>query len=158
MPLYPPRIILGDTTNPQDPFIASGTWTPSITFATPGDLSVTYGLQTGQWTRVGTLLFLTFNMFTTAFTHTTASGALNITGLPIAVNLVAGTEQATGPCLLAGVTKATYTDFVLRALGAATIMSIMCNGSGVDTTQVLSGDCPTGGTMKIRGSIWYPVA
>lgn len=59
-----------------------GTWTPSLTFATPGDLNVAYTTQVGRYRKYGRLLWVDFRIVTSNFTFTTASGALNIAGLP----------------------------------------------------------------------------
>lgn len=58
-----------------------GTWTPVVTCATPGDLSVVNSNVVAKYTRVGNLVtvFLDFR-FTPTFT--TASGQLWISGLP----------------------------------------------------------------------------
>lgn len=63
----------------------AGTFSPTLTFATPGNLSVTYPVngQYGSYVRVGNLV--TFQIYLTAITvsHTTGSGAVLIAGLPL---------------------------------------------------------------------------
>lgn len=59
-----------------------GTWTPSFTFAVPGNVNVVYGTRIGTYTKIGNQVVCSFNMSTTTFTHTTASGVWLITGLP----------------------------------------------------------------------------
>lgn len=59
-----------------------GTWTPGLTFGTPGDLSVAYTTQVGRYRKYGKLLWIDFRIVTSTFTFTTASGAINVTGLP----------------------------------------------------------------------------
>ena len=61
-------------------YLTSGTFTPTVTFSTPGDLAVTYVTRTGTYTRVGDMVYLNISIVTSAFTHTTASGNLWITG------------------------------------------------------------------------------
>lgn len=61
-------------------FIA-GTWTPVFTFATPGDLSVSYASQVGNYFKIGPMVFWDMNLQFTP-THTTASGEARVTGLP----------------------------------------------------------------------------
>lgn len=68
----------------------SASWTPAMSFATPGDLSVTYSLQDGYYWKIGPLVFFRCEMATTAFTHTTASGNFRVTGLPFAVDVTNG--------------------------------------------------------------------
>lgn len=59
-----------------------GTWTPAITFTTPGNLVITYSTQTGAYTKIGNLVQISLRITTVTFTHTTASGTMLITGLP----------------------------------------------------------------------------
>lgn len=61
-----------------------GSWTPTITFATPGDLSVTYSLQAGTYIKIGSKVSLWGRVATSAFTHTTAAGDARIGGFPFA--------------------------------------------------------------------------
>jgi hypothetical protein len=62
-----------------------GTFTPALDFATTGNLSVSYTTQTGKYIRIGKLVYITIVIICTP-THTTASGQLRITGLPVAPN------------------------------------------------------------------------
>lgn len=61
---------------------ATGTFTPAITFETPGDLSVTCSLQSGRYTKNGRLVTIDIALRCETFTHSTASGAITITGMP----------------------------------------------------------------------------
>lgn len=63
-----------------------GTWTPTLTFATPGDLSVAYTTRAGNYTKIGDLVYLQCTIVTSSFTYTTSSGNINITGVPFAVS------------------------------------------------------------------------
>lgn len=134
-----------------------GTWTPVLTFATPGDLSVTYSTQVGTYTKIGRLVLLNWNIVTSAFTHTTASGAMNITGLPftsatITSNTMVGTMGWTG------ITKANYTQWVPRIGSAGTVITALGSGSSVSTATLSTGDMPTGGSVVLNGTIAYYAA
>jgi hypothetical protein len=62
-----------------------GTWTPLATFATPGDTAFgghILGSPHGNYTKIGNLVYYTFNYSVSPFTHSTASGHLRVTGLP----------------------------------------------------------------------------
>lgn len=61
------------------------TFTPTFTFATPGDQSISYSVQTGYYTRIGNMVYITYTIRFTP-TYTTASGAANFTGLPFTAN------------------------------------------------------------------------
>jgi hypothetical protein len=66
----------------------AGTWQPTVSFSTPGDLSVSYSIRVGRYTKVGTLTHLVVDLLFTP-TYTTASGNLTIT-LPFAVSAAPG--------------------------------------------------------------------
>lgn len=61
-----------------------GTWTPTMTFATPGTLSINYSIRQGNYTKVGNLVTARFNIQISPgqFTKGTASGTFIIGGLP----------------------------------------------------------------------------
>jgi len=61
----------------------TGTFTPSITFATPGDLALTAVTASGRWTRKGRRVYVELS-YTGTPTYTTASGDFRLTGLPFA--------------------------------------------------------------------------
>lgn len=73
-----------------------GTWTPAVSFATPGDLSVTYSVQSGRYRKYGRLLWVDFRLQTSAFTFTTASSSFLVTGLPFTI----GASSDPAACLL----------------------------------------------------------
>ncbi len=57
---------------------APGTFTPGITFASPGTLSVSYGYRYGWYQRVGNTVFAAVNINPATITKGTASGNLRI--------------------------------------------------------------------------------
>lgn len=131
-----------------------GSFTPVLTFATPGNLAVTYSTQTGFYTKVGRQVTVTILIITSAFTHTTASGNATITGLPFTSMSTSGSATR-GLCAFAGITKAGYTQ-VVSALGAsASSLTLRASGSGVAIGSVLAADMPTGGTVNIEISHTY---
>jgi len=84
---FPATQVASANANTLDDY-EEGTWTPTLTFVTPGTLAVTYSQQTGNYTRVGNLVTaryaITINIG--GLVIGTASGGLNITGLPFAVS------------------------------------------------------------------------
>lgn len=131
-----------------------GTFTPVLTFATAGDLAVTYSIQLGWYTRIGRLVVADFSVVTSAFTHSTASGALRITGLP--ATSIADTDYvATGSMIFSGITKAGYTQVVPVVTENVSLLQFTASGSGVANSTVAAADLPTGGTVRLRGSIVY---
>ena len=72
-----------------------GTFTPSLTFATPGTASFSYSVQSGWYIKIGRMVHYRIELRLTAFSKGTASGDLRISGLPFTtVNL--GSGQFTG--------------------------------------------------------------
>lgn len=120
-----------------------GTWTPVLTFATPGNLSVAYTLQSGTYTKIGRYVFTQGEVLTSTFTHTTASGASQITGLPF----TSGSVRTSGPARWGGVTKAGFTDVIMAGSTGSTVLAPFACGSGVTGDNVNAADMPTGGTV-----------
>lgn len=85
--------LLATYTNWQD-------WTPAFSFATPGDLSVTYHERAGRWLRIGNkVLVVMYVDFTPAFT--TAAGNARFSGLPVNSNNATGITGWRWPLTLA---------------------------------------------------------
>ncbi len=131
-----------------------GTWTPVLTFVTPGDLAVTYTTQTGTYTKIGRLVTVHFNVVTASFTHTTAAGNMNITGSPF-TNSASG--AAHGTLAWSGITKAGFTDIKSRFIVSTATMTFLASGSGVAAAAVTAADMPTGGAVILRGTIVFEV-
>lgn len=68
----------------------SGTWTPALSFATPGTSSFAYSTQEGQYTRIAEKLVWLYCYLVFTPTIGTASGELRITGLPYDVSKDSG--------------------------------------------------------------------
>lgn len=132
-----------------------GTWTPALTFATPGDLSVVYTIRDGTFTKVGRLVTATFNVATSTFTHTTASGNLQLTGLPFAAANVANRLYWGTMPDFQGITLASYTQFGPRAEPNAALLQFSASAQGQNTTTLTTTHLPTGGSVRLRGSITY---
>lgn len=64
-------------------YIENGTFTPGLTFATPGNLTWS-DTASGIYTRIGNVCNFTITAYTTP-TYTTASGGFQINGLPFRV-------------------------------------------------------------------------
>lgn len=143
--------------SPQVAPYSTGAWTPVVTFATPGNLSVAYSFQVGTYTRIGNIVFLQCNLVTSTFTFTTASGALQITGLPFASRTLTA-NQAHGPLDWQGLTAASYTAFNLNIGSNVQLMNVIMSGQGVTSTQVTAANCTSATPITLRGSIAYEVA
>lgn len=110
-----------------------GTFTPTFTFATPGNLAVSYTARVGQYTKIGNVVSVEINL-SFGVTHTTASGNASITGLPFSANgsvpmalYLSGVQTGgvdAAPCAFTSGT----TLVVARYLGSTGVTSI--NGLG----------------------------
>ena len=81
---------------------ATTTFTPTMDYATTGNLSVSYATQTGTYTRIQNLVHFSLYLVCTP-TFTTASGAFLVKGLPLtAAASPASPMNYMGACLLSG--------------------------------------------------------
>lgn len=129
-----------------------GTWTPVLTFATPGNLAVTYGTQNGRYTKIGRTVTFSMEVFTSAFTHTTASGNLKVTGFPF--THAAAPSTYTG-VRWQGITKAGYTDVLGAVIAGTATAELRASASATAVSPVTAADMPTGGTVQIGLSSTY---
>lgn len=130
-----------------------GTWTPTLTFETPGNLSVSYATRVGLYTKIGNVVTLQVDITTSAFTHSTAAGALLITGLPFAAKSAGQVHRVAGG--FQGITKAGYTQFVMVIQGGQSQITISACGSGQAISGTLVADVPSSGAVRISGPIQY---
>lgn len=134
----------------------TGVWTPTLSFQTPGNLSVAYSAQVGSYLRLGSVVWATYRILTSTFTHTTALNALEIGGLPFAASTPAsGGEHPANALEWQGITKANFTDVVARATSGASSARLFASGSAQSTGNVLAADMPTGGTVRLLGALMY---
>ena len=129
-----------------------GTWTPAFSFATPGDLAVTYSNQTGNYRIVGKLCIATFTLEFTP-TYTTSSGTARVTGLPLStgnyLTTPASVDRFAGFTLTAG-----FDNMWLRKSTGQTYVELYSMGrSGspsMGTSEVVSGSAKI-----LNGTIIY---
>ena len=129
-----------------------GTWTPAFSFATPGDLAVTYSSQTGNYRIVGKLCIATFTLEFTP-TYTTSSGTARVTGLPLStgnyLTTPASVDRFSGFTLTAG-----FDNMWLRKNTGQTYIELYSMGrsgsSAMGTSQVVSGSAKI-----LNGTIIY---
>lgn len=139
-----------------DTFSGFQTWTPGLTFATPGNLSVSYASQIGYYTRIGNLVTVHFCLVATP-TFTTASSYLEITGLPFTINS-SSLFFGVGNVINQGLTySAGWTMITCNANAGNTFLYI--NGSGSVATQapMTATNCTTGGSLTLIGTVTYSV-
>lgn len=111
-----------------EPF-ESGTFTPTISFATPGDISVSYADQSAVYSRIGNVVSFSLRLLFTP-TYTTAAGNIHINGLPFEV--AAGPNQYLIAVPASTITWPTSTTQVVGLAVAGTTRAQMQSiGSGV---------------------------
>jgi hypothetical protein len=130
------------------------TWTPVLSCGTPGNLSVSYTDQLGRYHIDGNKITAWFDVVTSSFTHTTASGSITITGMPFrSANVVGSTVS--GALLWSGMTKANYTSVVPVTSSSSTTILFSASGSGQASATLAITDFPTGGTVRLIGCVVY---
>lgn len=134
-----------------------GTWTPALTFATPGNLSVTYTTQAGFYTKIGRECKISFSVITATFTHTTASGSLTITGMPF-MSLSTSGNTSMGGTSWQGITKAGFTDAAALVASSSNNVTVLMSQSGANRAGVVAADMPTGGSVIIQATVVYACA
>jgi hypothetical protein len=138
------------------------TFTPVFTFATPGDLAITYSSQVGTYRRIGNLVEARINLAMTTFTHTTASGAASISGLPFTSRNVTN-DFAYGIGQWTGVTFASAsvlgaTALTFRIAPNASSVALVASGSAISGGPLQVTDVPTAGLPTFRFLIAYEAA
>lgn len=143
--------------------VGIGAWTaytPSFTFATPGDVAISTAGGGERWgiykeidgfVEVHGVIRL---VATTGFTHTTASGALRV-GLPFGVETGTSGRLMTGSCHFTGWTKANYTQITPVGFPGFDYLQFRATGSGQAGASLSTGDLPTGAAIEIDFHISY---
>ncbi len=131
-----------------------GLWTPVLTFETPGDLSITYGAQVGTYTRIGRAVTIAFRITTTAFSYSTASGNLLVTGLPFTARTLTNMRWQTA-CAFNGITRANYTQFNAQLDSATSVLEFNMSGSGQSQSGISTTHVPSGGAPFLAAVLTY---
>lgn len=137
-----------------------GSWTPTVDFATTGDLSVAYDVQIGGFWRVQDLVMLIWRLRFTP-TYTTAAGNL-IINVPFEaissryqpVNVFMGhCQHLAGFTFPTGYTSGPYLE--IDGNGSATQLLIRVNGSGVASLRLRTNELPSGTQYQFIGTVMY---
>lgn len=130
-------------------------WTPTITFATGGDLAVTYSVRAGRITISDDEVTADFEIVTSAFTHSTAAGNLQITGLPITAKGGASGVFPVGTILFGGWTLAGTSGIAPQVLGGTGTIQVYANRSGATVIPLTTAHVPSGASVLIYGQVKY---
>lgn len=134
----------------------TASWTPTLGFATDGDLSVVYASQSGAMTRNGQDVTLDFRVVCTP-TFTTASGQARLSGIPYApINSYMAGAIADTTGLASWPASATMLN--LRTVAAESYLRVTGHGSGIPPADVQAAQFTSGVEVTIAGSISYRIA
>jgi hypothetical protein len=127
-----------------------GTWTPEYAPETNAFDAITYGFNTGRYVRIGSMVWVTWSMRTSALTVGSASGTVYIKNLPF-------TSRNANPG--SGATFTTGVDF---AVNNALVGVVFANDNkitlyrGANNVTVVVSDLGTGGADNFTaGTICY---
>jgi hypothetical protein len=136
-----------------------GTWEPTFTFATPGDLNVVYSnLREGRYWRIGSLVFIDLQLVNFTPTFTTASGFMQVSGLPFQ-SAAFGTQNLAGQLSSTGSTWPTGRTSLQAFISASTtFVRLVADGSG-QTFGVFQASNFTSGSQiaRLRAHGFYAI-
>lgn len=119
-----------------------GTFSPSVTFATPGDVSPSYSTQTGTYTRIGNRCIFDIVLSFT-LTYTTASGNFRVGNLPFTV----GAHAAVTISEMSNIAfPASRTQVTARAINGQTYIQLQGVGTAVTATNLTTANFASGAT------------
>lgn len=144
--------------NAMDPLAAQNalrigvidSWTPTLTFATAGDLSVIYSNRVGQLVSIGKLRIATFNVTATP-TFSSASGNMQITGLPVTAEPSLVTYGPLGS--FSNITKAGFTQFNVQVFGSQ--FTFIGLASGTSASAVTAANISSGVATQLRAQVIF---
>lgn len=137
-------------------YIAPTSFTPTITFATPGDVSVVYTTQHGVYVRLGSYVCVFINIACTP-TYTTASSSLTIASLPLASNSFE-TWYGGAFGLSGSIIWPTLTTHLVAAVNAnATTAVLRAYGSNTSAVTMSTSQFVSGTAFTIQGTLFYPL-
>jgi hypothetical protein len=138
---------------------AVGTFTPTFSFGTPGDLSVSYVTQNGFYTKIGKLVFVNLQLVCTP-TYTTATGFVIIGGLPFTSG-VAGTvgsqlgqEIINTSCIYVAPRTLAYSSVA----GNNTTANVSIYGNGATNTANGAAQFPSTVQLSLQMNFRYTAA
>lgn len=129
-----------------------GTFTPGVTFATPGDLNAVLSVALGDYVKVGKYVSYNIRITSTTFTFTTASGLFIVTGLPFTSD---ASHAFYGAIIIAGVTAASPASLMYNIAAGATQLSVSGAIPGAALVNLAVANFTTGTQITIRSQGWY---
>lgn len=148
----PGGISLGTGTDVLEDY-EEGTWTPTIDFATTGDLSVSYSTQDGDYIRTGNQVVVSM-ILNCVPTFTTSSGNFQIKGIPFtpATIVCHGAIGETG----GGQSFNSFTSVTLQATDGSTNFLVQMQKSSTSSATMSASEITSAGAgVKIRATMTY---
>lgn len=128
-------------------FYAEGSWTPSLSCVTPGNLAITYAYQVGSYTKIGRVIVAQYFIQPATFTHSTASGALLINGMPFTSMASPAQAWTAGSIIFTGISLPTgYTELSSLMEAGVSSLKLQLVGTNTATRTLEVTDIPTGAT------------
>ena len=138
------------------PYYEEGTFSATVTFATPGDLSVAYSNQAGTYTRIGNRVEVSVILVFTP-TFTTASGALQIGGMPFTIAAAQDTAGVIRDITSTFTWPASRTQLVVYPNSSTTYMTIQGIGSGQNPSDISASNMTSGAAHTLRFTVSYRI-
>lgn len=132
-----------------------GTWTPTLSAVTVGNLSVGYSVRVGTYTKIGRMVTASCRVITSSFTHNTATDEMQIQGLPFSARSLTN-MRTTGSVELYGANKTSFTQVNSQIETGSSSMEFIATGvAGANISSVKITEMPSGGTPFILATIVY---
>lgn len=131
-------------------YTPNASFSPTFTFAVPGDLSVSYATQSGTYYIIGGVLFFTVELVFTP-TFTTSSGSPRIGGFPAS----AATSANSIPIAQhnANITYLASRTYIMGRSGFGnSFLVIIANGSGQSGSNIAASNFTSGVSTTITAS------
>lgn len=139
-------------------YYAEGSFTPGLTFATPGTLATVAGAaNAGRYTRIGNRVFFDLDLDLSTLTLGTASGDLHITGLPFAAASAAPGSLSVGYHTAQLTYAASRTYISAQVIAGQQYLILSQHGTGVATSNLAVGQVTGGSGIRIQISGSYRV-
>jgi hypothetical protein len=133
---------------------ATGSWTPAVTFANPGDFAAAYSEQFGEYTRIGNRVFFNLSLHIASMTWTTASGSFLILGPP---DLPPSTSRVIAQVIVEG-SLSTHTGILVMTPATGDSWGITKVNPGTAWVGVMDTNIASGQSVNILATGQYPCA
>ncbi len=126
-------------------------------FQTPGNLVVVYSVRVGFYTKIGRKVTIHVHVRSSTFTHTTASGSMEITGLPFtSASLVS--FQTAGPLIHQILNKVGFTQINLNMFANIAFTRFTASRIGSGFSAVQAAQVTSGNAMILEAALTYITA